>query len=297
MKKISILIFQLVFCITLIGQGETLPIRLQTNCDGYQLRSVNSILKKKLTTALSKNDLTLTERNGMHTLKAELSQLEEMKAEGMKTMQIVKLQLGLTYVNSASGDVLFSDEKILTGSGKNYNAAARKAVGSIRPSQKFWKNLAAEIQGASSEYYSKNCKQLMAEADKATSIEDYGKALMILKAFPANSDCGDANEKLKSVYTDYQSRRCEQNIKNAETELAAQNFKSVVYHLKMVDASSPCASKAKELIAKLGGKVDEEQAEQLDILKSVFEAGADAERIRLETISNIVSDYVKHHHD
>jgi len=297
MKRFSLLIglITITFCFSLFGQ--TLPIQLQVSSDNYQLnRNATSILKKKLTIVFSKNDLIITEKAGMHILKAELSQLEETKAEGIKTLQIVKLQLGLSYVNSASGDVLLSEEKILTGSGKNYNAAARKAAESVRPSQKFWKDLAGQITDASSEYYANNCKQLMAEADKAVSMEDYGKALMTLKAFPADSDCGDAASKLKSVYDAYQTKRCEQNIKNAETELATENFKMVVYHLKMVDASSPCASKAKALVEKLAGAVDETQQEQIDILKGIFEAGADAERVRLETISNIVSDYVKHHH-
>lgn len=297
MKRFSILIGLLVICSILFGQNQTLPIQLQVRSDNYQLnRNVTSVLKKKLTTVLSKNDLIITEKAGTHILKAELSQLEESKAEGMKTLHIVKLQLGLSYMNSASGDIILSEEKILSGSDKNYNAAARKAAGSIRPSQKFWKNLATQITEVSSEYYAKNCKQLLAEADKAVSMNDYGKALMTLKAFPAESDCGDATSKLKSVYDAYQTKHCEQNIKNAEIELATENFKAVVYHLKMIDASSPCASKAKALVDKLASAVDETQQEQLEILENIFKTGADAERIRLETISNIVSDYVKHHH-
>ena len=84
---------------------------------------------------------------------------------------------------------------------------------------------------------------------------------------------------------------CNQNILNAKTKLAMNDYNGALYTLGYIDPSSTCSNEAESLIRISAKKVDEKERKSWNLMLQRYKDKMNMEKYRLEITKEISKAY------
>ncbi len=223
-----------------------------------------------------------------------LSIIEFGKLEGLSNEITVQLEFGLEVKNQFSGQYFLVFSQKLSGSGKTKKAAVNRAISNIRPQKKSYADFIKDTQEKISDYYTNECDNIIADARRAITNNEYQKAIALLYVLPENSACKQSNQTfLDQTYHQYQTQNCQSLIQKAEIAMLKKDYKDAINALGQVDADSPCKDEAKAILQTVTAKVDEQTAKKMDFLNKVYSDNVDIEKARQKSMKSISNTYIE----
>ncbi|MGB8194785.1 MAG: hypothetical protein WCF67_22820 [Chitinophagaceae bacterium] len=205
---------------------------------------------------------------------------------------------------SSSGASYESFSKKVTGSGSTKEAAILNAVNSISP---YDAPLLAFLSRAKQKidlYFQVNCHQVVKEADRASALQEYGKAIALYFSIPSSAKkCyNDAFEKSMGIYKIYLENQCDTQLLRLKTVIAMAHTKDTVlanrYYseaLRIMSGVNPvaqkCYSEAKVLIAKIEKRFDEQQKRDWEMEQKKLNSSTEVQKEMYKAMEKINSNY------
>jgi hypothetical protein len=249
----------------------------------------NNILKNEKEPSLDMNELSA----GI-LCKPQIDIFDEGILEtGMEKIAYVKLNVSI-FIQSVKGSVIFSStSKEYMGTGKNKNQAINNAIVNINVNDIGFRQFLEKSRQEIVTYYDQMCESILSQASILVKFNKHVDAIVLLWPIPREVTCHQqVRDSLVSIYRSWSENKCANNIYNAKTYFANNEFSVALAELYKIDAQSSCAKEALELMDKIALKVDlkDEQKRKLEEFKYLKENELELARVRNQRMSSIVDD-------
>jgi thioredoxin-like negative regulator of GroEL len=142
------------------------------------------------------------------------------------------------------------------------------------------------------EYYNTNCDRILSQASALNSAGDLEKALGVLSNVPEEVPCYERiKAKAIEVYKAYVNQLCKQQLNEANSLIAKQDYNGALKVLASIDPSSSCNQDAKTAISKVEGKVSEQQRQDYKERMERYNNSVELEKERIRAVRDIATAY------
>ncbi len=293
MKKILFTVSLLCAFICLNAQeSQILVIENQENGANINYEHAKRLSErlKSAFTASSISDQTIA----IFAIRPYMEVTEFGKVEGMKTKVTCNASLRLSLQNLLTG-ANFSEQTLsFQGIGDDKNAAINQAINSIKASNPALKKFATQTQSDIANYYTKECTNVVNQAQQQLDLKNFAQAAIMSGAVPTSAACYKEAQALKQKsLLAFQENNCKNLLTKADALTAANDFKSALVNLSQIDASSPCATDVKSRITAIEGKVDEKNKEEFDWFFKAYATGADLQKAQNKIYEEILLNFFR----
>lgn len=222
-----------------------------------------------------------------------LSLLDQGKIEGVATRITARVNLQLRVANNVSGEVFHTSDLTLTGAGATLDEAVGKALQGVRPNNPALRRAMEESRVKIREHYTQHCDQVQKAAAEKESAGQFAAALSLLHSIPEGTPCFEAVQAKKTaLFAKIQEQECRNLLQKADARVAAKDFAGALHWLAQIDSQSPCAPDAKQRIATVETKVDEQERTRNEWLFKYWSAGQDAEKARWNALTTFCLEWL-----
>jgi hypothetical protein len=300
MKNIILIIFVVLnsahsFSQTDNGVGKiALSVIMPDNIEGLSISNLSK-LETKITQILTATGLAATGYNNNFVIYPKFAIYETSIVEsGMQDITISNCELSL-FIKQVDNNVIFATiGKPLKGNGKNKEISITNAISKINIKdiefQSFIDNGKAKIVA----YYEAKCGDIIAKSESLVKMQDYEQALGLLMTVPEEVSCySRVQEKSIEAYKAYQSQKCIEQLQQAKTLLASNNYNEALNTLSYIDPSTPCFKESQTLMNDAASKVDAEEKKQWDFKMKKYNDKVALEKERINAVKEIAVAYYK----
>jgi hypothetical protein len=311
MKKLLVIAFLIFNCAHLYAQDAS-AIKLFVYADG--IAKNNPQLPPELQERLFRKTTQLINQTGIAELgyssflvSPKLDIVNVGKSEtGTLSVYLAQCELSITVermtIANQGGAVFATFTKSVSGSGMSEKEAKNNAVNSISASDPGIVKFLTDTKTKINTYFQTNCGDVMKQAQQALALKRYTLAISLYFSVPSNAPCYkealDASEKVYNTYTEDQ---CNDNLVRLKTYVALANTPNqsnktyIDQALEIIGNLSPaskkCYAEAAVLIAKLEGKLNDQQQKEWDLIKKIVSDDASVKKERYKAIGRISSSY------
>lgn len=251
-------------------------------------------VERQLAPLLSSGADTYGAPYSVFVLSPVLSLLEQGKIEGIATRVTARVNLQVQVANNLSGEVFYTNDLAFNGAGATLDEAVGKALQGIRPNNPALHKTLEESRAKILDYYTRQCASVQQAAGEKESAGQLAAALSLLHSVPAGTPCFDeVREKKLALFTKIQEQQCRNFLQKADARAAAKDFNGALNWLAQIDSQSPCANDAKQRIADLETKVDDNIRTQNEWLFKFWSAGQEAEKARWNALTGYCMDWLR----
>lgn len=294
MKKILFTLSFLMFCLYLSAQGLNLgvivPDETVDDVDAKTYKSLGTKLEKMITTcgATSVN-------SGNIVLFPVITFIGDNLIEGgMRNLYSVEYELTVKAVSIRNNTTFGSVTWHLSGEGYSKSEAVRKGLNKLNTNDPRFSSFFYDVRRKIELYYISSQKAIIAQAKTLATRKQYSEAISILYEYPSEiSGYKEVQTTLRSIYKQFQTSNCSQILQEARAKFAIQDYETASALIADIDATSSCASDAKNLSNQIRQKLNSEQAAERAQALEEKRIAASVEKTRINAISNIVSSYYK----
>ncbi len=260
--------------------------------NGYD-RTQNQRLTQKVSNAFSKNGI-FNDRSSVFGVLATATTQDEGKIEGMKTLYIAKMELNLVVKNLLTGQVFSSETFYYSSTGKTIGEAAKKSINAIKPFKMDVKKYIMALEEKMEIYYTENCAKIKEQAQKASSQNQYKKAIALLSTIPKNTDCYTTIEQdLDVVLKQYYLSSCNTIIQKAEYAMIQKKYDSALKHIAQISPDAPCAAAAAQALAKIEKGLSTKNKAKAKFLAKVYKDNLELEKAKIQARAAISQNHFK----
>ena len=294
MKKIlfTIALFCATFSFSYAQESQILVIENQNHGAkiNYEHAKRLSERLKSAFTAASLSEQTIS----IFAIRPYMEVTEFGKVEGVKTKVTCNASLRLSLQNLLTG-ANFSEQTIsFQGIGDDKNAAINQAINSIKASNAGLKKFATQTQTDIAAYYTKECANVLTQAQQQLELKNFVQAAIVSGAVPTSATCyKDAQTLKQKSLLAFQENNCKNLLTKSDAFTAANDFKSALMMLSQIDASSACANDVKSRIAAIEGKVDEKNKEEFDWFFKAYATGAELQKAQNKIYEEILLNFFR----
>lgn len=211
---------------------------------------------------------------------------------GMQNITVVTVEFSM-FVKQVDNNILFSSfNKTIKGSGANKSAALTNAIQLIPTKDKDLQTFIESSKSKIVEYYNTNCDRILSQASSLYSAGDLEKALGVLSNVPEEVPC---YEKIKAkaieIYKAYTNKLCKQQLNEANSLVAKQDYSGALKILATIDPGSSCNQDVKSAITKVEGKVTEKERQDYSERMERYKNSVELEKERIHAVRDIATAY------
>lgn len=190
------------------------------------------------------------------------------------------------------GKVVFgSTRKKITASGKDAAQAKSQLLAAIPTSDAGLQTFLRDSKPKITDYYTKNCALLLADAERKVSTDQFADALSILVNIPNDAACrADADKALGSVYGQARDQICQRHLLAAQSAAATKNYPAAAAALRLIDPRSSCYAEAQGLLPALREQADADFNAALDALVEYWKSESAIEQRRFAIVREFLKD-------
>jgi len=287
MKAISIAIFLLnIFSGCLFGQEQTKDnnIKLFVGAVDNTNKDLSETLKAKLNAKL----IQLVNQTGVAEVGYSNFLLypefyvnnSEVSETGLVKLTVVNCDLNLFIArilpgrNKVAAGVFASFNKVISGSGNSKEAAINNAINSLSGSDKSVVDFINKAKAGIADYYTKNCNEVLEEADRMYHLDQYAQSIAMYFAIPTTAPCYDnARSKSILVYKAFLNNQCKEDLialkailataSNNKDVNATEKYDKAIEIFKRIDPTTSCYDEALNMIKTLEAKFEKAQQDEL----------------------------------
>lgn len=297
-KKIIILWVVLV-SYTVIAQNSDIEINnislsviLPDNSEYLNRKSLSKI-ETKIQHIVTRNGISGQGYSNEFLIYPKFEIFDESVIEGMRNMVVVEIDFSLFIQQYSTRKVFSSYTSSLEGSGFSKEKAIVNAISKISTSNSELTDFINTGKQKILSYYENNCGQIIDDSNALIKMKKYQQAIALLSSIPkeAKNCYSSIQQKSIEAYNAYQKQECNQNILNAKTKLAMNDYNGALYTLGYIDPSSTCSNEAESLIRISAKKVDEKERKNWNLMLQRYEDKMNMEKYRLEITKEISKAY------
>ena len=297
-KKIIILWVVLV-SYTVIAQNSDIEINnislsviLPDNSEYLNRKSLSKI-ETKIQHIVTRNGISGQGYSNEFLIYPKFEIFDESVIEGMRNMVVVEIDFSLFIQQYSTRKVFSSYTSSLEGSGFSKEKAIVNAISKISTSNSELTDFINTGKQKILSYYENNCGQIIDDSNALIKMKKYQQAIALLSSIPkeAKNCYSSIQQKSIEAYNAYQKQVCNQNILNAKTKLAMNDYNGALYTLGYIDPSSTCSNEAESLIRISAKKVDEKERKSWNLMLQRYKDKMNMEKYRLEITKEISKAY------
>ena len=292
MKKIILLILFLVPIMLSAQVNITLvmPSDQQGELDARSFRVLENRLEQMMSKCgvQSSYDATIV----LYPVVTVLS--KDVIGGGMEKLFRYNIELVLNVVQPDAETKFGSESWVLSGDGFSASKALVAAVNKLNQNDPKFISFVNKMKERVSDYYINNRASIMSKAKTLAAQGLYEEAMGILSAYPQGvSGSSEVNSLLIDVYRKYTTANCSQMINQARALFARQDYDGALCILADVDATSSCASQAKEMENQISSKITSDQRREEARQERAEQRAANLEKARINAARDIAVAYYK----
>jgi len=235
-----------------------------------------------------------------------VSLLSEDQIEGMKKLQLYKIEVQLIIKEVQTGHIYCSYSINTNGSGYDKISAVRSAISKINFNNKDGVEFISTGKDRILSYYQSNCAQLLSKANLSAKNGKYQEAIAICYSIisfsdPESLDCHQQALSLSErYYKRYQENTCKENILLAESFIVSRKVSDAIRVLSNIDPESSCYLKVNRKLDQIDQMVKDQEKNEREILleekRIAYEkymTDASIERDRIEAIRDMSIEYYR----
>lgn len=261
-----------------------------TNLDSNQREK----LKLKVSQIANDNGYSALEGQQDFILKANFQIYDKNIASGMTKMIVVSGELSLSIYANGS-DIQFGQYSYgVSGSGSNERNAIINAFKKVLGNNKRIIDFFEKSKNKIVRYYKNNCSNILAEAKRDSSIQNYSKVIAELSRIPISlGECSNkVSDLLAKSYKKLQDKNCNKLLISARSSFSENDYTKGLELLTLVDPESKCFKEAAALVASIEGDVDEKEMREWNLQISKYKDDVELEKLRIEAIKEIGKAYL-----
>lgn len=213
---------------------------------------------------------------------------------GMRNIYSCEFELTVKAVSLSNNTTFGSVTWPLKGKGYSKSEAVREGFGKLNQNDGRFASFFSEIRQKIEKYYISNRSSLIAKAKTLATQKQYEEAISLLYEYPSGiAGYNEVQTTLGNIYKQYQTANCSQILQEARAKYATQDYETAAALISDIDATSSCASDAKNLSNQIRQKINSDQAAERAQALEERRITASVEKTRINAISNMVSAYYK----
>lgn len=249
-----------------------LPVMVRVDDSGGALTSENArLLTQKLTQLVSSKGFGSSAELSHLCLTASVSDRGDREViSGTRPVVTGSFDVYLVLTNMLSGENFGSDNITLKGAGVSEGKMMQTALSRINPSDAALQRFIQNSKVKAFDYYRSHIPSIIKEADALSDRGDYDKALYVLSTVPPCIDGYEAVEDaMRQTFTKYLDVDCHKKLSKANAVWAVSKDEdgaaAAAAYIAAIDHRSSCYEEARELLAKISDKLDEDIRRSLAI--------------------------------
>ena len=296
---ITIIMMLFTYC-NVIAQSSSdvgkiaLSVIMPENVDGLDISQLSK-METKITQIVSSTGLAASGYNNNFVIYPKFAIYETNVVEGgMQNITVVTCELSL-FIKQVDNNIIFSTvSKPLKGSGSNKTIAITNAISKVPTNDQKFKVFIETGKDKIIAYYESKCGDIITKSESLVKMQDYEQALGLLMTVPEEVSCySKVQEKSIEAYKAYQSQKCIEQLQQAKTMLASNNYNEALNTLSSIDPSTPCFKESQTLMNDAASKVDVEEKKQWDFKMKKYNDNVALEKERINAIKDIAVAYYK----
>jgi len=218
---------------------------------------------------------------------------EDNIIEGMRNIHSVEGEFNLFIKQLKTGKVFSSYNKSIKGSGLSKERAINNAISNISVNDPKLKDFITQAKNKIINYYNNNCNMIAGDAKSFIKQHKYFQAIALLYTVPKEAKkCYQQIQSLSDkAYQAYQTQKCQENLMEAKSRLANNDYSGALYSLKFIDPTSKCAPEAKRLINVTAAKVDAKERKEWNFMLKRYNDRLKMQKYRLQIQKEIAKAY------
>jgi hypothetical protein len=271
-----------------------LSLVMPENVDGLNSSQLSKV-ETKISQITTANGLGASGYNNNFVIYPKVAIYETSVVEGgMDNITVVTAEISL-FIKQVDNNLLFGTiSKQIKGSGSDKTLALTNAISKIPVNDKDFQTFIENSKGKIIAYYESVCNDILNQADTYMKMQDFEKAIGVLMSIPQEVSCYN-NVKAKSieVYKLYQNKLCKEQLLEAKSKIASQDYDGGLQVLSMIDPSSNCYNDAKTTIQQTENKVSAKAKKEWDFKMKQYESSVELEKERINAVKDIAVAYYK----
>lgn len=304
MRK-TLLLTQLLLCVT-IGNAQTRlddigRITIHAVVPDYEELPCESrkLLQSKLSQMVTENGIADDENSVRFVLTAKINVVSKDIAAGPPQRIFQKLEITLMLGDILEDKVYSQTEINAIGVGQSEEKSLISAFKNINPNNAKIKTFLLDGKQKILSFYETHCQDIIAEARKLASTDNYENALMVLTSIPdvCTSCFNDASSLASTVYTKMIEVRGEELLNEARAVWAKSPTKEGAAEatrlLSHINFATPCQKDVPALMAEITKKMNEIDRREWEHLMQVYQDSIDREKRQWELSVREYNDNVQ----
>ena len=292
----NIIIFLLCVCNSLFiaAQGLNLGVIVpEESVDGIDVKSFKT-LGTKLERMVTSCGATSVNSGNVVLFPMVNFISDDLIEGGMRNIYSTEFELTVKAVSLKNNTNFGSITWLLKGKGYSKSEAVREGFNKLRTNDSrfatFFDNIREKIEA----YYISNRSALISQAKVLATQKQYEEAISLLYEYPSGiAGYNDVQTAISNIYKQYQTDNCSQILQEARAKFATQDYETAAVLIAEIDATSSCATEAKNLSNQIRQKINSDKAAERAQILEEHKIAASVEKARINAISNMVSSYYK----
>lgn len=270
----------------------SLSVLVNDNPDGMTQSQIMKLQSKALAVATN-NGVGGVSHAANFILAPTIMIYDTEVAELTRNITVVSAELNLRIKQSSNGLVFSAYSVKIKGSGSNKEDALNNVISQINPNDPEVKQFVEEGKRKIIQFYNSKCSDIILEAEKYSSINEYERALAILANIPVEAT--PCYEKIKDksiqIFKLYKNKQCQSLIQLAKSQIAGNKFLAGLNTLAVVDPTSSCFNEAKVLQKTTESKIDEVEKKEWDFKKEQAKNQLELQKVQIAAIRDVTVAY------
>jgi hypothetical protein len=272
-----------------------LSVIMPDNVDGLDASQLSK-LETKITQIVSTSGLAASGYNNNFVIYPKFAINESNVVEGgMQNITVITADLSL-FIKQVDNNVIFSTiSKSLKGSGSSKQLAITNAISKITTSDSDYKIFIETGKNKIIQYYTDKCQDIIKKAEYYNKMQQYEQAFGLLMTVPEEiSSCYSlVQDKVIEIYKNYQTQKCTEQIQQAKTSIATNDYHTALNILEDVDPSASCFNESQSLEKSIETKIAAEEKKQWDFKMKQHDDAVSLEKQRIDAVKDIAVSYYK----
>ena len=292
LKKVLVMLPLLMVALLAKAQGENISMAVAMSADCQLDSNTKSILKNKVLKIATSEGVAATEC-GAIVIIPEVDILNNQSVDGgMRKISTIELGLTLTVRNILTNTVFNTAQVTLRGEGYSDTEAMRSAINKIDVSSSRFSNFITTSKSKIVKYYADNTSALISKAKSLATRQLYDEALAILTTYPESlSGYPAVSSAIKDIFSKCQTQYCSQILVAAESAYSRRDYEEASMLISLIDATSPCATKAKSLLVSIKKAMDKQYADALALEKEAIRSHERIQTAQINAAKEVAKAY------
>ena len=250
------------------------------------------LLQSKLQQLMSNNGVDASDQSDFLIYPVVNVVSDELVEGGMQTLHRYDIELTFNVLQYSTRAMFGSTTWSLHGDGFSVSKAFMNAVSSISRNDPRFERFISDVKQKIVNYYIGQRDALIRKAETLAAQGQYEEAIAVLTPYPSGiAGSNEIDSHITGIFVRYQKANCTQSLQRARAAFAARDYDKALALVADLDATSSCASQAKQLTEQIRRQVNSDHQAELKRQERWEQQAASLEKERIRAARDVAKAY------